>query len=165
MLPPGPPVWTVCSGEMNADGLRIDSSMYSPAETSGIRSPAHAAASASDANATSEVLDVISRSPTHLQPVFDIIAESAVRLCKAEVATVTRFDGEWVHIDAIHGSSAVGVKALCRTFPMRPGGAGGAARAIRDRAIVHIGGRSPTLASCQRNGRRSRAHAIRAPHP
>jgi len=88
--------------------------------------------------ATSEILRVISSSPTDLQPVFDIIAESGVRLCEAEVATVTRFDGEWVHLGAIYGSSAAGVDALRHTFPMRPSGAGGAARAIRDRGIVHI---------------------------
>jgi PAS domain S-box-containing protein len=88
--------------------------------------------------ATSEILRVISSSPTDLQPVFDIIAESAVRLCDAEVATVTRFDGEWVHLGAIYGSSAAGIDALRHTFPMRPSGAGGAARAVRDRALVHI---------------------------
>ena len=88
--------------------------------------------------ATSHILRVISSSPTDLQPVFDIIAESVVRLCGAEVATVTQFDGEWVHLGAIYGSSTAGVEALRRTFPMRPGGAGGAARAVRDRRVVHI---------------------------
>src|SRR6516165_3915281 len=51
--------------------------------------------------ATSEILRVISRSPTDVQPVFDIIAESAVRLCEGQAATVTRFDGEWIHLGAI----------------------------------------------------------------
>src|SRR5580765_8836949 len=82
--------------------------------------------------AASEILRVISQSPTDVQPVFDAIAESAVRLCDAEAATVTRFDGEWVHIAAIYGLSAARSDALRGTFPMRPSGAGGAARAIRD---------------------------------
>src|SRR5262250_2279499 len=88
--------------------------------------------------ATSEILRAISRSPTDLQPVFDIIAESAVRLCRAEVANVTRFDGEWVHVGAIYGPSTTGVDAVPRTYPMRPSGAAAAVRAIRDRAIVHL---------------------------
>src|SRR5262249_48380580 len=54
------------------------------------------------------------------------------------VAAVTRFDGEWVHLAAMRGSSAAGLEALSRAFPMRPSGAGGAARVIRDQAVVHI---------------------------
>jgi two-component system, NtrC family, sensor kinase len=88
--------------------------------------------------ATSEILQVISSSPTDLQPVFDIIAESAVKLCGAEAGLVTRFDGEWVEVKAMYGSSSAGTDALRRTFPMRPSGAGAAVRAIRDRAIAHI---------------------------
>ncbi len=88
--------------------------------------------------ATSEVLRVISSSQTDLQPVFDIIAESAVRLCGAEASTVTRFDGEWVHLVAVYGSSAKGVDALRREFPLRLSGTAAAARSIRDRAMVHI---------------------------
>jgi two-component system, NtrC family, sensor kinase len=88
--------------------------------------------------ATSEILRVISTAPTDPQPVFDLIAESATKLCGAEVCTVTQFDGEWVRIGAIYGSNAAGIEALRRTFPMRPSEAGGAARAIHHRAIVHI---------------------------
>src|SRR5438876_4210280 len=88
--------------------------------------------------ATAEILRVISGSPTDIQPVFDIIAENAVRLCGAEASTVIRFDGEWVHLVAVYGSSPEGVEAVRRSYPVRGGGASAAARSIRDRAIAHI---------------------------
>jgi GAF domain-containing protein/anti-sigma regulatory factor (Ser/Thr protein kinase) len=88
--------------------------------------------------ATSEILRVISSSPTDLQPVFDIIAESAAKLCGAQSSTVTRFDGEWVHMVAVYGSSPKGVEALRRAFPRRPSGETVAVRSIRDCAIAHI---------------------------
>jgi GAF domain-containing protein len=88
--------------------------------------------------ATSEILRVISSSPTDLQPVFDIIAESAAKLCGAEVSVVTRFDGEWVDLKAVYGSSSAGTDALRRAYPTRPTGVTAAVRAIRDCAIAHI---------------------------
>src|SRR5262249_15314363 len=88
--------------------------------------------------ATGEILRVISMAASDPQPVFDLIAESATQLCGGEVCTVTRFDGEWVHLDAIFGSNSAGIEALRRTFPMQPSDAGGAARAIHQCAVIQI---------------------------
>jgi PAS domain S-box-containing protein len=85
--------------------------------------------------ATSEILRVISRSPTDVQPVFDTIAAAAVKLCGARFAFVTSFDGEWIHMRATVGP---GAEAHRLGYPMRPGPSTIAARVIRDRATVQI---------------------------
>ena len=53
--------------------------------------------------ALAEILRVISRSPTDVQPVLDAIAESAARFCAAEDAAVGLMDGELWRIRAHHG--------------------------------------------------------------
>ena len=50
--------------------------------------------------ATSEVLNVISRSPTDAQPVFDAIVQSAARLCEAMFSVVWLYDGDLLHVAA-----------------------------------------------------------------
>ena len=44
--------------------------------------------------ATSEILRVIASSPTDIQPVLDVVAENAARLCDAADAVISRVDGE-----------------------------------------------------------------------
>ena len=48
--------------------------------------------------ATSEILRVIAGSPTDTQPMFDLLAQRAGRLCDAEVAVVSRFDGNLIEL-------------------------------------------------------------------
>jgi hypothetical protein len=50
--------------------------------------------------ATSEVLQVISGSAFDLQPVFEAVAESSLRLCGADRAFIFRFDGELLRMVA-----------------------------------------------------------------
>ena len=44
--------------------------------------------------ATSEILGVIASSPTDIQPVLDVIAQNAARLCEASSVVIHRFDGD-----------------------------------------------------------------------
>ena len=50
--------------------------------------------------ATSDVLNVISRSPSQMQPVLDTIVETASRLCDAYDAVLTLKDGEMLKLAA-----------------------------------------------------------------
>jgi GAF domain-containing protein/CheY-like chemotaxis protein len=88
--------------------------------------------------ATSEILRVISRSPTDVQPVFDSIAASAVRLCEGEFCHLFQFDGELLHFVAHHGLTPEGVEAVRRGYPMRPGRGSGAARAVLSGMVEQI---------------------------
>jgi two-component system, NtrC family, sensor kinase len=55
--------------------------------------------------ATSEILRVISSSPTDVQPVFDAIVQSATRLCDAAFGIAFQFDGHLVTPVAHHNMS------------------------------------------------------------
>ncbi|WP_018238842.1 GAF domain-containing protein [Ensifer sp. BR816] len=88
--------------------------------------------------ATSEILRVISTSPTDVQPVFDSIAKNAARLCAAEFCFVFRFDGELMHPVAYHGVSREGIEAVRAIFPRKPSRANVTGRAFLSGAIEQI---------------------------
>jgi two-component system, NtrC family, sensor kinase len=88
--------------------------------------------------AAAEILRVISSSPTDVQPVFDTIVRSAVRLCKGVFSALLRFDGELIHQVAEHNYTPEALEEVHRTFPMRPTRARGVGRAVLERALVHV---------------------------
>jgi putative methionine-R-sulfoxide reductase with GAF domain len=58
--------------------------------------------------ATSDILRVISNSPTDVRPVFDAIAETAGRLCESFDAAIYRPDGDRLVLVAHHGAIPLG---------------------------------------------------------
>ena len=50
--------------------------------------------------ATSEILGVIASSPTDIQPVLDVVAENAARLCEANDAMIHRVEGDLMRVVA-----------------------------------------------------------------
>ncbi len=88
--------------------------------------------------ATAEILRVISRSHTDVQPVFDMIVRSAVRLCDGLFSALFQSDGELLHFAAQHNYTPEALEAAHRVFPARPTRALGAGRAILERAVIQI---------------------------
>ena len=87
--------------------------------------------------ATAEVLRVIRRSPTDAQPVFDMIAESASRLCVAQFCFVYRFDGQLLHFVAHHSVSPEALRSTDARIPHRQVRKRGG-RAILEQSVVQI---------------------------
>jgi GAF domain-containing protein len=88
--------------------------------------------------ATSEILRVISSSPTDVQPVFDTIVKSAVRLCDGLFSALYRFDGELLHHVAHHNYTPEALNAVSRVSPTHPSRASVVGRAILERSIAHV---------------------------
>ena len=88
--------------------------------------------------ATSDILRAISRSPRDLQPVFDIIAESAARLCGAAFCVVNKFDSGLLHIVGQFGLEGPALEAYQGAFPMAPKRDSAAGRAILSGRVAHI---------------------------
>ncbi|MCZ6624734.1 MAG: GAF domain-containing protein [Deltaproteobacteria bacterium] len=81
--------------------------------------------------ATSEILRVISSSPTDVQPVMDTIAVSAARLCDADDVHIHRVDGDVLRLAASYGSlPAFRDRAISRQTVR--------GRAVVDRKTIHI---------------------------
>jgi two-component system, NtrC family, sensor kinase len=85
--------------------------------------------------ATSEILGVIASSPTDIQPVLDVVAENAARLCEANDAVIHRVDGDSLQRVAHYGPVPVGHREELR-LPLSRGWPVG--RAVIDRRTIHV---------------------------
>jgi PAS domain S-box-containing protein len=88
--------------------------------------------------ATSEILRVISSSPTDVQPVFDAIVKSAEQLCDAEFSAVARFDDGQLHLAAVNNLSPGEAEAFRRLFPRPPERGFAMGRAFVDGRAAHV---------------------------
>jgi GAF domain-containing protein len=85
--------------------------------------------------ATSEILRVIASSPTDIQPVLDVVAQNAARICESSDAQIFRLEGNLVRKVASYGVTAP-VLAIGETRPVSRSSASG--RAILDRQPIII---------------------------
>src|SRR5215831_11143691 len=91
-------------------------------------------------SATSEVLQVISSSPTELEPVFQVMLANAVHVCEAKFGSLLLCDGDLLRRVAEYKVPPELVTALRKLNPRiyRVDQATTMARAVRTKQIVHI---------------------------
>ncbi len=82
--------------------------------------------------ATSDILGVISGSPTDVQPILDAIVKTAVTLCSSYDAVILLRDGDYLGIASHHGPMALDFKGA------QIGRDWVAGRTVVDRAPVHV---------------------------
>ena len=118
--------------------------------------------------ATSEILRVICSSPTDVQPVFDTIARARGQAVRAPtISVVFRFDGELVHLVALHGvtpegSRRCGASSRCRRAARRVDGPCGPGPGGRARS-PDVRGRSRVPSTAHGAGQRATASCLGVP--
>jgi len=88
--------------------------------------------------ATSEILRVISRSKTDVQPVFEAIIASAIRLCDATFGGVFRFHDGQLHVAALARVSQEETDAYHSQYPRPPDRSFIMGRAFLEGRPVHV---------------------------
>ena len=109
--------------------------------------------------AISEILQVISVSPSDVQPVLDAVAERAARLCEAPLARVSLVDRDVVRLMAEYSLDGAR-QAYTVPLPLRRSSISG--RAILDRATIHHDDVVPLLDSEYPDALNARGLGIRA---
>ncbi len=88
--------------------------------------------------ATIDVLKAMSASPGDPQPVFDLIARQAAKLCNVPTAAVATFDGPIIHLVTQSGFDAAYVDAYVSQFPRPVGLDFAMGRAILNRRVEQV---------------------------
>jgi hypothetical protein len=87
--------------------------------------------------ATSEVLQVISRSPGELEPVFAALLEKAVRICDCTFGNIYRLDGDTLHLVAAHNTPPAFAE-FRRRSPLRTSPQDAVGRALATKTPIHV---------------------------
>jgi GAF domain-containing protein len=88
--------------------------------------------------ATTEILRVINSSPTDVQPVFETIVRSAVRLCDGFFGIAYRYDDHQLSIVAHHNFSSRAIEIIARSYPAAASPESMAGRAVLRREVIHV---------------------------
>ena len=87
--------------------------------------------------ATADVLKVISRSAFNLQAVLDTLVESAARLCEADMAAITRQQGDEYFRAGSYGFSSEFIDYV-RNIPVKPERATITGRTLLEGKVTHV---------------------------
>jgi signal transduction histidine kinase len=112
--------------------------------------------------ATSDILRVISSSPTDIAPVFDAILRSAVTLSDSVFGVALRYDGQLMHLMAHHNQGPEGLAALEETYPAPLSVGTVSAQAIAGREPVRVENAAEEARGLERTAAIARAVGNRA---
>ena len=89
--------------------------------------------------ATSDVLNVISRSTADVQPVLDTVMETAARLCAADTGTIAVREGEvYRRVSSTYSAAEPEHWAILRQRTIVPGRDSIPARVVLEGKVVHV---------------------------
>jgi GAF domain-containing protein len=88
--------------------------------------------------ATSEILRVIARSPTDVQPVFDTIVRRSLSLCDATLSGVGLVKGDEITLGAARGLEPEAMAVLRGSYPRPLSRDLATSRAVLERRVIHI---------------------------
>jgi hypothetical protein len=123
-----------CGAPINRATPAPGSSAEAKAEIEGLRRSLSEALE--QQTATSEILHVISSSPTDIQPVLDAVVKSASRLCESLDGVIFRLEGDRLRLTAHYGLMPANGQIGAAEIPLIPGMVN--ARAVVERRAIHV---------------------------